>query len=212
MHGEEAIEARRVTHRAWLRDAGRRYGAAMPSLTHPEPPLAGDGVVLRPWCDADLPRGYEATQDPSIVRFTHVPESQTLAQLRVFVHGLPRAAADGEQLPFVIADARTDDLLGTIAVLRPSWEDARAELGYWLAPWGRGRGAATIATRLLAHWALDALPLQRLELRIDADNPGSQAVALRAGFTQEGTLRSFEERKGKRVDVTVWSLLATDPR
>jgi RimJ/RimL family protein N-acetyltransferase len=130
----------------------------------------------------------------------------------VFVHGLPKAAADGEQLTFVIADAQTDDLLGTIAVLRPSWEDARAEIGYWLAPWGRGRGAATTATRLLAHWALDALPIQRIELRIDADNAGSQAVAKRSGFTREGTLRSFEERKGSRVDVTVWSLLATDPR
>lgn len=184
----------------------------MPSLTHPDPPLAGDGVVLRQWRDADLPRGYEATQDPSIVRFTHVPESQTLAQLRVFVHGLPRGAADGEQLTFVIADSQTDDLLGTIAVLRPSWEDARAELGYWLAPWGRGRGAATTATRLLSRWALETLPLVRLELRIDADNPGSQAVAERAGFTREGTLRSVEVRKDRRVDVTVWSLLATDPR
>lgn len=81
-------------------------------------------------------RGHEATQDPSIIRFTHVPEGQTLAQLRVFVHGLARAAADGDSLAFVIADAATDELLGTIAILRPSWEDRRAEVGYWLRAGG----------------------------------------------------------------------------
>lgn len=184
----------------------------MPTLVHPDPPLAAAGIRLRPWSQDDLLRGHEATQDPSIIRFTHVPEGQSLAQLRVFVHGTAKAAADGDSLTFVIADDETDELLGTIAVLRPNWDDRRAELGYWLASWGRGRGAATTATQLLAHWALDTLPLDRLELRIDADNPRSHGVADRAGFTREGTLRSYETRKGRRVDVTVWSLLGTDPR
>ena len=187
-----------------------RYGAPMPSLAYPDPTLAAGGVVLRPWRDDDLEPAFRATQDPSIPRFTHVPEGQPLAQLRVFVHGLDAARARGEELGFVIADASTDELLGSASLLRIDWDAARAEVGYWLAPWGRGRGAATTATALLAGWALAALPLHRIELRIDADNPASLAVAERAGFVREGTLRSFEERKGRRPDVVMWSLLATD--
>ncbi len=180
-------------------------------LAFPDPPLVAGGVVLRPWRDEDLEPAYRATQDPLIPRFTHVPPGQTLAQLRVFIHGLDHARAHGEELAFVIADAATDELLGTASLLRLDWIAARAEIGYWLAPWGRGRGAATTATTLLADWALTSLPLHRIELRIDADNTGSLAVADRAGFVREGTLRAFEERGGRRPDVVVWSRLATDP-
>jgi RimJ/RimL family protein N-acetyltransferase len=35
-------------------------------------------------------------------------------------------------------------------------------------------------------------------------------VAERRGFTREGVLRSFEERKGRRYDVVVFSLLLGD--
>lgn len=182
----------------------------MPTLTHPDPPLTGDGFALRPWADTDLERAFEALQDPSIPRFTHVPEDQTAAELRVFVHGLDQARASGQELAFVIADAATDDVLGSISLLRIDWDAARAEIGYWVAPWARRRGIAAGATRLLTDWVLATLPLVRVELRIDADNAGSLGVARRAGFTHEGTLRSFEVRKGRRMDVAVWSRLAAD--
>jgi RimJ/RimL family protein N-acetyltransferase len=51
--------------------------------------------------------------------------------------------------------------------------------------------------------------LERLELRAAVDNPASNRVAEKAGFTREGVLRAqrFNTRLGRRVDFVMWSLL-----
>ena len=52
--------------------------------------------------------------------------------------------------------------------------------------------------------------LQRVELRIDADNVGSIAVAKRSGYIYEGTLRSVHFKEGRRSDTIVYSRLPED--
>jgi len=97
-----------------------------------------------------------------------------------------------------------------VGLLGFDWDERRCEIGYWLAPWARGRGAATRAVALLAPWALRELGLARVALHTTPDNEPSQRVAERAGFTREGVLRSYEERDGRRLDVLLFSLLPAD--
>ena len=61
-----------------------------------------------------------------------------------------------------------------------------AQTGYWVAPEARGRGLAGTALVLLSRWALATLPLIRLQLFTDVDNPASMRVAERAGFARGG--------------------------
>jgi len=63
---------------------------------------------------------------------------------------------------------------------------ARAAVGYWLSPTARGRGVASHALWLLAHWAFNVIGLARLELTCGPDNHASQLVAERSGFVREG--------------------------
>jgi RimJ/RimL family protein N-acetyltransferase len=84
------------------------------------------------------------------------------------------------------------------------------EIGYWVAPWARGRGIASEAARLLAAQAF-AIGIPRLELRTDQENLASQRVALAAGFVREGLARGAGQgRDGSRYDQIVWARLATD--
>jgi RimJ/RimL family protein N-acetyltransferase len=46
-------------------------------------------------------------------------------------------------------------------------------------------------------------------LTIQSENEASAAVARRAGFTYEGTLRSYGVRQGRRLDVDVFAALPT---
>jgi RimJ/RimL family protein N-acetyltransferase len=182
----------------------------MPALPLPDPPLI-DGVVrLRPWREADVPVATAAIQDPLVARFTRVPENQTEQQTWDFFASHDRARRAGEELTLAIADAETDEFLGTIGLLRFDWGERRGEVGYWIAREARGRGVATRAVRLIAPWALRELGLGRLALHADPENTASQAVAERSGFTREGILRAFEERKSERHDVVVFSLLPGD--
>lgn len=111
----------------------------------------------------------------------------------------------------MIVDSADDRLLGTVGVHVRRPHDQTAEIGYWLAAEARGRGAMTRAVRLVADWAFAALGLWRLEILVHPDNPGSQGVAERAGFTREGLLRSYRQRKGVREDYILFSLLRDDP-
>jgi RimJ/RimL family protein N-acetyltransferase len=104
-----------------------------------------------------------------------------------------------------MVDAGSDELLGSSALFGA--QEGAWEVGYWVAAPARGRGVATRAVRLLCAWAFAELPLARIQLHTLPGNEASERVAERAGFTREGRLRSFAEMKGRRVDITMFSLL-----
>jgi RimJ/RimL family protein N-acetyltransferase len=178
----------------------------------PEPPLSDGVVSLRPPCAADVPAILEACQDPDIQHFTFIPVPYREEHARGWVDDAPAARARGEALSLAIADA-TDagaPLLGTVGLLRPDWTHRTAEIGYWVAPWARRRGAASRAAALLAPWAIRTLGLARIACDVDVANAASRRVAERAGFTHEGVLRSILEVKGRRWSLAAYSLIAED--
>jgi RimJ/RimL family protein N-acetyltransferase len=81
-----------------------------------------------------------------------------------------------------------------------------AQFGYWIAPNARGRGYATRATILLTRWLFD-LGAARVFLTIVAGNEDSVAVARRAGFAYEGTMRAHGVWQGQRCDVMLFAAL-----
>lgn len=92
----------------------------------------------------------------------------------------------------------------------------RGEISYGILPSHRRRGLGSRAVCLLASWAFEVLRLQRLEIRADPRNAGSCGVARRAGFTEEGLLRSYgvheryEPLRGIRYDIVLFSRLPGD--
>jgi RimJ/RimL family protein N-acetyltransferase len=182
----------------------------MAPIPLPDPVLADEVIRLRPARVEDVPAIVRACQDPDIQRFTFVPNDYTEDLARAWVAGAPGERERGEALQLAVASAETDELVGTAGLLRFSWPHRTAEIGYWVAPWARGRGIAVRATRLLAPWALGTLGLARVTCEIDPDNAASRLVAERAGFVFEGILRSAIEAKGRRWSVAVHSLLPED--
>ena len=87
-------------------------------------------------------------------------------------------------------------------------DDLRASVAYWLVPEARRRGVATRAVRLLVRWAFATFDdLVRIELWSIVGNDASDAVARRAGFVEEGILRSRLRVGGTYRDVRCFSVL-----
>ncbi|MFG1833669.1 GNAT family N-acetyltransferase [Micromonospora chersina] len=86
------------------------------------------------------------------------------------------------------------------------------EIGVWLAPEAEGHGLVTRAARRMIDWALGERGLARVEWRTVPHNARSQAVARRLGMTREGVLRAAFPFLGERLDIEIWSLLATEWR
>jgi RimJ/RimL family protein N-acetyltransferase len=180
----------------------------MALLPAPEQPLRDGEVVLRRWRASDVGQLVEACKDPEIPRWTAAPDPYTEDDARSWVRGDPLAKEPpGDRVSFAIADGVNDDLLlGSMSIMRVE-RGKLGEIGYWLAPWGRGRGAMTRAVRLLASWAFEEFALRRIELIIAVDNEPSNRVAELAGFTREGVLRQYRENKGVWRDHVMWSLV-----
>lgn len=69
------------------------------------------------------------------------------------------------------------------------WSVPVMEIGYWLRTSLVGQGYMTEAVRAITAFAWRELRAERLEIRMDSRNTRSAAVAERAGYTREASLR-----------------------
>ncbi len=180
----------------------------MSRIVLPAQDLADGPTALRPWRESDVPALVAVCQDPEIPRWTRVPSPYGEADARLYLEQRHDAVQNGTSAPFAIVASDDGRLLGSISLMRFSWIDARAEVGYFLAREARGQGHAVRAVRLICAWGFDALGLGRIDLLVGTGNAPSQRVAERAGFIREAVLRSYFPSSQGRLDMVAFGLLA----
>jgi RimJ/RimL family protein N-acetyltransferase len=173
-------------------------------MNAPDPPLGDDAIVLRSWLPDDAAEIARCCNDELVSHFIpFLPSPYTLADAEAFIE---RTVSETE-VNLAITDRTTGAVMGAVGISLKAFDEEIAEIGYWLAPEARGRGAATSALVLLSRWTLEEVPIARLQLTADVANLRSQAVAERAGFVREAIMRNgFPGRDGHR-DCVVFSLL-----
>ncbi|MGW0189983.1 GNAT family N-acetyltransferase [Streptomyces sp. NPDC003362] len=165
-------------------------------------------LLLRTVGPDDTDAVYAACQDPDIQRWTTIPSPYLPEHAQAFVEQqVPDGWATSSMFTFG-AFLPDGDLAGMLGVTMRSL--GTAELGFWAADRHRGNGYITEATVAVSHWAFTRIPVDRLEWRAEVGNSASRAVARRAGFTLEGTLRAALNNNGVRRDCWVGSLLPSD--
>ena len=180
-------------------------------MSRPAPPALSDGrLVLRPPTADDAAALTAACQDPEIQRWTAVPSPYTERDALEWIASTAGVWERGRDLELLVTDRSSGELLGAIRLVHTRDDRAIGEVGYWVAREARGRGVAADAAALVARWGLEHLGLARVQILAAADNEASQRVAERAGFTREGTLRSYVELKGERQTNVIFSLLPED--
>ncbi|WNV74743.1 GNAT family N-acetyltransferase [Geodermatophilus sp. DSM 44513] len=162
-------------------------------------------LVLRPYREEDVDAVVRACQDEGIQRWiAAIPSPYTRAAALEFLTVVAPAARAGARE--LVCAVEADGVLVGSSGLHHLHDAARLgpEIGYWTAPWARGRGYAAEAAAALAEWAF-AHGAPRVHLYADVGNTASQAVARRAGFTAEGVVRScLEHRDGGRGDAVLF--------
>ena len=173
--------------------------------------LSDGSVTVRPWEHDDAERLVERINDHEVARYLdQVPQPYRLEDAREFFALSDEGWRTGTMTNFAVLVDGIDGPAGGVGVRWAQISTGVAEIGYWIAAEARGRGAATAATRVVSRWAFGAEPtLQRVELRAAVENPASNRVAEKAGFTREGVLRQqrYHARLGRRTDFVMWSLL-----
>lgn len=149
-------------------------------LRLPDPALASDDVVLRPWRPGDAERLVQAWSDPEIARWNPIPPEPTLDMARRWIDGCEARLVARISLDLCVT---LDDLvIGEVGLSSFDTAHKGALIGYWLLPEGRGTGRATASLRAVTEWAFEDLGLEVLVARCAAANQASHAVARRAGY------------------------------
>ena len=180
----------------------------MRQLHWPEfpPTLSGDGLVLRGWRSDDAVAVHEACQDQDIQRWTTIATPYLMEYAAGFV-GVFAAEQWRTHSGALFAVTSPDDaVVGSCGLTYVDGTELVAEVGYWTAPWARGRGLAVAALSTLSRWALD-IGVERLEALIEPDNLASCAVAAASGYDFEGVLRAKLLDGDTRRDLSVYARL-----
>ena len=178
----------------------------------PDPPLEEGPARLRFMEDRDVPPFTRALEDHGVAVEAyggHLPADEEV--VAAHVGGFRDKAAAGEGILLAIADAERDEMAGLAMLFGIRERSLDAEIGFWLAPWGRGAGLGTTGVRLLSRWAFASLGLQRLHANTMPGNAGARGLLERAGYHFDGTLRGADLLpSGERGDLVTYSLLHTD--
>ena len=152
----------------------------LPSPTPDE--LQAGRFTLHILTAADWRLEQALSMDADVIHWTLFPPCLSNEGARLRMQRV--AEARGESLLARYSLREGDEVLGTAGI--SCSVDGTPELMYALLPSGRGRGAATAATRGLSEWAL-ANGIRKLSLRTIAGNILSEAVAQRSGFRARRT-------------------------
>jgi RimJ/RimL family protein N-acetyltransferase len=164
-------------------------------------------ITLEPLAAGHLPAVEAMLDDPDVIRFTRIPEPAPAGFARAWFGRHEDGRADGSREAFAVVDG--SEFLGLALAPTIEREARPCELGYMVAPAGRGRGVATEALRQLTEWAFGRGML-RAELHISVDNVASKRVAERNGYVLDGVLRSLWFKGDLREDTEIWSRLPSD--
>ncbi|HXH57875.1 GNAT family N-acetyltransferase [Iamia sp.] len=160
------------------------------------PPLVDDrgGLALRPWHPDDGRALVAAWSTPDIAAHSAAPAHADLEAAQRWIGGGEVRVAAGVSLDLVVGPVAGGAVWGEVGLARLHLRSRDGagpqrrvwELGWWIVPDQRGRGLATAATGLLAHWAVSTMGITAAVARIEPGNLASEAVARRLGLTRRG--------------------------
>jgi RimJ/RimL family protein N-acetyltransferase len=130
-------------------------------------------------------------------------EEQTLESVEASSRRAVEMFQTRETLRFRLFRKADGEYVGMSEIHSFDWSVPRCEIGYWVRTSMQGKGYITEAVIGLTDFALNVLHARRVEIRCNARNQRSAAVAERAGYTLEARLHHYERDVGGELRDTL---------
>ena len=167
--------------------------------------LAGDRVVLRPIEKADLPRLWELVGDFEVQVLS---ETGPVGPVSLAEFEAKYEQPKGEKKDWFFFAIEVDgELIGEAGLHHVDHFNRRCEVGIGIGRefWRKGFGQD--AVRTLVDYAFEHLNMNRVELYVLADDPRAVGAYRKAGFVEEGRMRSHSWVQGEYHDALVMSVI-----
>ncbi|GAC1684075.1 MAG: GNAT family protein [Ktedonobacteraceae bacterium] len=153
--------------------------------------LTGNVVRLEPLHSEHAEALFRAAQDPAIWFYMPYNPSLSLAATHSWIDDALEAQARGKDVPFVIIQLATGEVVGSTRYLTIAPQDRGVEIGgTWLARAVQRSPVNTECKYLLLSHAFEMLGAIRVQFKTDSRNLISQRAIERLGAIKEGILRN----------------------
>lgn len=173
-----------------------------------EPITLVEGVMARRWeitdADAVFPV-VERNRERLAPWMPWVPQTHSVSDIRAFMRAAHERYLQGTAVDLGVFEG--DTVIGGFGATIGVMSRDEADIGYWLAEVGEGRGIASAAAGALIAWLFAERGMHRIIIRAAVDNARSRTVAERLGFTFEGILREAITIGAEHRDAALYSLL-----
>ena len=112
---------------------------------------------------------------------------------------------------FYVRNLETNSLIGYIGIKKIDYHISKCELFYFIDNHFEGKGIISKAISEVIGFCFQELKMNKIFICTSKINFGSQQIALKNGFIQEGTLREeFKNHEGVLEDINYYGLLKSD--
>ncbi|MCZ8535326.1 GNAT family N-acetyltransferase [Psychrobacillus psychrodurans] len=151
--------------------------------------LEGDTVTLFPLEMKYKEQVYEAIKNPDIWKYTW-REVKTFDDIEQILLIAVQNKDDGKQLPFIIKDKLSGEIIGTTRIGDIDTANRNVEIGWtWLTPSAWRTKVNTECKYLMLQYCFEELKVLRVQFSISGQNIRSQKAVERIGAVKEGTFR-----------------------
>lgn len=170
------------------------------------PDLEAGPVLLRSHRFADLDDMVLACRDEQTWTWTTVPQPYEPEHAEAYISRTVGTTIDGETRWAIEVDGRFSGNIG--AMLDGG---GRADVGYFVAPWARGRGVGSLALWLACDWAFRDGGCEVVTWNAIVGNVPSRRMVEKVGFrVHRDVARRYVMQRGERVDAWTADLLPDD--
>ena len=177
----------------------------------PSVAISSDDITLRPVQGTDAPAVQRLAAHPDVAQSTgSLPHPYPAGEGERWVRKVNQQWRDGHVATFAITQGCDDMLIGVIDLRRTEFRHV-VEVGFWLGQPYWGQGLCTKALRLMVDFAFSHDPeLMRIFAISFPENPASERVQIKAGFTREGLLRHGLARLDQPRDAVLCAIVRED--
>ena len=177
-------------------------------------PVVTERLRLRPYREDDLHALLAMFGRADVSRYLNWESMDRDAAAALLERRLKQARIEGEGdgLVLVVAEPKTDRLIGEVMLRLASEVSRQGEIGWSIHPDAQGRGYATEAAREMLRLGFENLGLHRIVAECDPRNEASIRVMEKLGMRREAHHLEAMFLKGEWVGSMVYAILASEWR
>ena len=173
--------------------------------------IIGDGIRLRAIERSDLPRYVNWLNDPEVRQYLMMVSPLSLTFEEQWYESMIKRPMEEQAMMMEVFTEDGWKPIGNIGLMSVSNIDRDGELGLFIgekSEWNKGYGRKAI--QLMLSFAFNTLNLNRVYLRVVAENQRGIRSYKAVGFVEEGRMREAKFLNGSYHDMLLMSVLRSE--